>query len=72
MPEQILFTANPPPDPSQLPDEILSFRKELNIQGVLSPDELHAIQQFRKAADFIAAGACFASLILQTSNILLL
>ncbi|KAF7799807.1 hypothetical protein EIP86_011049 [Pleurotus ostreatoroseus] len=59
MPEQILFTPNPPPDPSQLPDEILSFRKELNTQGVLSPDELRAIQQFRKAADFIAAAMIF-------------
>lgn len=54
---QEIYVPNPPPDPSQLPDEILSFRKQLNIQNVLSPDELDAIRQFRKAADYIAGGA---------------
>ncbi|KAI0346138.1 D-xylulose 5-phosphate/D-fructose 6-phosphate phosphoketolase [Trametopsis cervina] len=56
---QELYTANPPPDASQLPDEILSLKKELNTQNVLSPEELHGIQQFRKAADYIAAAMIF-------------
>ena len=56
MPGQLLFQPNPPPDPSQLPDAILDFRVQLNTQGVLSSEELHAIKQFRNAADYIAAG----------------
>ena len=54
---QQLFQANPPPDPSELPDAILDWRVQLDIQNVLSPEELHAVQEFRKAADYIAAGA---------------
>ena len=57
---QEIAVPNPPPDPSQLPDEILTFRKQLNTQNVLSPEELQAIRQFRKAADYIAGCAfCF-------------
>lgn len=52
---QQLYSANPPPDPSQLPDDILTWRKDLKLD-VLSPEELHNIQEFRKAADYIAAG----------------
>ena len=52
---QQLYTANPPPDPSQLPDNILAWKKDLTL-NVLSPEELQAIQEFRKAADYIAAG----------------
>jgi xylulose-5-phosphate/fructose-6-phosphate phosphoketolase len=54
---QTIYEANPPPDPSQLPEEILNFRVQLNTQNVLSPEELHSIQEFRRAADYIAAGA---------------
>ena len=53
---QKLFQPNPPPDPSQLPDAILDFKVQLNTQNVLSEDELHAIREFRNAADYIAAG----------------
>ena len=56
MPEQIIYSPNPPPDPSQIPDSVLELRKVLDYKGALKPEERHAIQQFRKAADFIAAG----------------
>ena len=61
---QEIAVPNPPPDPSQLPDEILTFRKQLNTQNVLSPEELQAIRQFRKAADYIAGCAFCLSLSL--------
>ena len=56
MPGQLLFQPNPPPDPSQLPESILEYGVKLNTKGVLSPEELSAIKQFRRAADYIAAG----------------
>jgi xylulose-5-phosphate/fructose-6-phosphate phosphoketolase len=48
---------NPAPDPSLIPDSMLSFRVELDIENYLPKDELHAIQAFRRAANYIAAGS---------------
>ncbi|KAI9061053.1 phosphoketolase [Trametes sanguinea] len=59
MPGQLLYQPNPPPDPSQLPDTILDYRVQLNTQGVLSKEELSAIKQFRRAADYVAAAMIF-------------
>ncbi|KAI0694589.1 XFP N-terminal domain-containing protein [Cytidiella melzeri] len=56
---QELYSPNPPPDPSQLSDDILCWKKELDIENVLSSQELLGIQQFRKAADYIAAAMIF-------------
>ena len=56
MPGQLLFQPNPPPDPSQLPNEILDFRVQLNTKNVLTDDELRCVRAFRAAADYIAAG----------------
>ena len=56
MPGQLLFQPNPPPDPSQLPDSILQYGVQLDISNTLSSEELAAIKQFRRAADYIAAG----------------
>ena len=56
MPGQLLFQPNPPPDPSQLPDSLLDYSVKLDLSNVLSPQELAAIKQFRRAADYIAAG----------------
>ena len=69
MPGQLLFQPNPPPDPSQLPDAILDFRVQLNTQGVLSSEELHAIKQFRNAADYIAAGKCLPPITYSDAHI---
>ncbi|KAI0787950.1 phosphoketolase [Fomes fomentarius] len=59
MPGQLLFQPNPPPDPSQLPDSILDYGVKLDISKTLTPEELSAIKQFRRAADYIAAAMIF-------------
>lgn len=56
MPAQELLVANPPADPSLLPDFVEKLKIELDNKAVLSPTELDAVQQFRRAADYIAAG----------------
>lgn len=56
MPGQEIARPNPPPDPSLLPDSILQYGVQLKNPNVLSNDELEAMQSFRRAADYIAAG----------------
>lgn len=56
MPGQEITQPNPPPDPSHLPDSLLELRVKLNIEDALSREELKAVQTFRRAADYIAAG----------------
>lgn len=56
MPAQRISQPNPPADPSLLPDDVLNLAVQLNTTDYLSEDELRAIQDFRKAADYIAAG----------------
>jgi xylulose-5-phosphate/fructose-6-phosphate phosphoketolase len=56
MPGQILLQANPPADPSLLPDSMLEFSVKLDTKDYLSKDELNAIKMFRRAADYIASG----------------
>lgn len=67
MPGQILYTANPPPDPSQLADSVLELSVKLDTKNFLSPDELKSIQLFRRAADYIAAAMIFFN---ETDNFL--
>jgi xylulose-5-phosphate/fructose-6-phosphate phosphoketolase len=55
--DQQLAQANPPPDPSLLPDSVLEYKVKLVIENTLSKDELNAIQMYRRAANYIAAGA---------------
>lgn len=55
MPGQRLSQANPPPDPSHLPDSILDNRVQLGTLSV-SDAELAAVEKFRCAANYIAAG----------------
>ncbi|KAK0485181.1 phosphoketolase [Armillaria novae-zelandiae] len=59
MPGQVLFQANPLPDPSQLPDAFLDFNIKLDTHNYLAADELKAVQKFRRAADYIAAAMIF-------------
>lgn len=56
MPGQVLYTADPPPDPSLLPDSVLDLSVKLDTKDYLPQDELNAIKTFRRAADYIAAG----------------
>ncbi|KAJ7284572.1 phosphoketolase [Mycena rebaudengoi] len=59
MPGQILLQANPPADPSLLPDSMLEFSVKLDTKDYLSKDELNAIKMFRRAADYIASAMIF-------------
>ncbi|KAJ7454731.1 phosphoketolase [Mycena latifolia] len=59
MPGQILLQANPPADPSLLPDSILQYSIQLDTKNYLSSEELKAIKMFRRAADYIAAAMIF-------------
>lgn len=63
MPAQLLFQPNPPPDPSQLPDSILDYGVKLDLTNYLPAEELNAIKQFRRAADYIAAGSSLLSIL---------
>lgn len=59
MPGQILIQANPPADPSLLPDSVLQLSVKLDTKNYLSNDELKAMKMFRRTADYIAAGELF-------------
>jgi len=56
MPAQVISQPNPPADPSLLADSFLDHAIKLDTKDFLEPKELEAIQQFRRAADYIAAG----------------
>lgn len=56
MPAQEISQPNPPPDPSSLSDDLLQLSVQLKTEGYLPPEELNAVQAFRRAADYIAAG----------------
>ena len=47
---------NPPPGPSGIPDGISQLAVQLNTKDFLSPEDLHSVQLFRRAANYIAAG----------------
>ena len=57
---QQIFQANPPPDPSALPESLRELSIQLPLDNVLSEEELKAIQQFRRAGHYIAAGNVLA------------
>lgn len=59
MPGQLISQPNPPPDPSLLPDSLLEYRVQLDTNGILSPDDLEAVIQFKRAANYIAAAMIF-------------
>ena len=61
MPAQILHQANPPPDPSLLPKDLVNLSVKLDL-NVLSEKELQDVRAFRRAADYIAAGEFLALL----------
>ncbi|KAJ6466563.1 phosphoketolase [Mycena vitilis] len=59
MPAQILLQANPPADPSLLPDSVLQLGVQLDTKNYLTEDDLKSIEMFRRAADYIAAAMIF-------------
>ncbi|KAI5117651.1 hypothetical protein M0805_001306 [Coniferiporia weirii] len=58
MPAQILSQANPPPDPSHLPNSLDVLKVNLDL-NVLSTDEVRDFRSFRRAANYIAAAMIF-------------
>lgn len=58
MPGQIISQPNPLPGPSHLPESIRddAVTDQLKTSKSLTMPELHAIQKFRRAAHYIAAG----------------
>jgi len=59
MPAQEILQPNPPADASLISDSIFELAVKLDTKDYLSKDELNAVQTFRRAADYIAAGECF-------------
>ncbi|PPQ63927.1 hypothetical protein CVT24_010325 [Panaeolus cyanescens] len=59
MPAQQISQPNPPADPSLLPDQVLDLAVQLKTADYLAENELRAVQDFRKAADYIAAAMIF-------------
>jgi len=66
MPGQVLKQANPPPGSSQLPDSLLSLQVNLSLEDAISQQDLNAIREFRRMANYIAAAMIFLR-----SNVLL-
>lgn len=60
MPGYLVERANPPADPSLIPDSVINLAVQLNTKDYLPKEELHAVQLFRRAANYIAAGLSYA------------
>jgi len=56
MPGQLIDKPNPPPEVSLIPQSVLSLAVQLDTKDYLDKDDLEAVQSFRRAADYIAAG----------------
>ncbi|PVF98371.1 D-xylulose 5-phosphate/D-fructose 6-phosphate phosphoketolase [Serendipita vermifera] len=51
---------NPPPDPSQLPESVLDVRVKLqNVKNSLSDEELHAVECYKRVANYMAAAMIY-------------
>lgn len=55
MPAEIIDRPNPQPLPSNIPDHVLSLAVQLE-KTKLDDSTAAGLQQFRRAADYIAAG----------------
>jgi len=61
MPGEIIDRPNPPPDPSHLAEEVLKLSVKLDHGHALDKNEREAIQKYRRAANYIAAGLAIQS-----------
>jgi xylulose-5-phosphate/fructose-6-phosphate phosphoketolase len=61
MPSNFHDIPNPPPEKSQLPDDLLKLAVNLDDKkkSILSQDELAAVKAYRRAANYIAAAMIF-------------
>ena len=60
MPGQLIDKPNPPPEVSLIPECALDLAVKLHTKDYLDKDDLEAVQFFRRAADYIAAGTRFS------------
>lgn len=58
MPGEVIDRPNPAPAPSQVPDQVLSLKVELEKQK-LPEDAAAGLKEFRRAACYIAAAMIF-------------
>lgn len=56
MPGQLIEKPNPPPEVSLIPKCVLDLAVQLDTKDYLDKDDLDAVQFFRRAANYIAAG----------------
>jgi len=56
MPAEILDRSNPQPLPSNVPDKILDILSVKLDKLKISDNDLKALQEFRRASNYIAAG----------------
>lgn len=56
MPGEVIDRPDPAPGASLLPDSVLELAVKLDTQNALSDAERKAVRQFRRAANYIAAG----------------
>lgn len=56
---QQLAEPNPPPEPSLLPDALLSLRVNLDYAKFLDNATLSAVQKYRRAALYVAAAMIY-------------
>ncbi|KAG6902831.1 hypothetical protein C0995_010716 [Termitomyces sp. Mi166 len=59
MPAQQIAQANPPPDASLLPKDMLKYEAQINTKNYLSPDEHKSLDLFTRAANYISAAMIF-------------
>lgn len=56
MPAEILDRSNPQPLPSNVPDEVIDLLSVKLDKIRISDNDLKALQEFRRASNYIAAG----------------
>lgn len=59
MPGEVIDRPNPPPSRSHLPPALLELAVKLDIKNALSSEEAKALQEFRRAANYIAVAMIF-------------
>ncbi len=61
MPGEVIDRPNPQPLPSRVPDEVLNLAVKLE-KTKLAEEEYMSLQEFRRAANYIAAGGLPATM----------
>ena len=62
MPGEVIDRPNPPAPPSHVPNEVLALSVKLE-KTKLDASTSQSLQEFRRAADYIAAGSNVSSVV---------